>query len=158
MTASVVVSQNQRKKGVWWAFPFHQLLSTVGISVLAALNYFRCLISLASSLDPDRNALFSNTDSAGILHRIRSPALSSSLADEVDLGASFLDLMYSFVLTPLPLVGRTQRYFGWGCRPELRCFVQLAVTLPFYTAASYSLAAFLSRTIQKHKQQHETAR
>jgi hypothetical protein len=94
MTASVVVSQNQRKKGVWWAFPFHQLLSTVGISVLAALNYFRCLISLASSLDPDRNALFSNTDSAGILHRIRSPALSSSLADEVDLGASFLDLMY----------------------------------------------------------------
>src|SRR3954470_6270950 len=43
----------------------------------------------------------------------------------------FLILCVSFLLTPLPIVDRIERYFGWGCRPELGCVVQLAVTLPF---------------------------
>lgn len=64
----------------------------------------------------------------------------------------FLILCVSFILTPLPLVGKIERFFGWGCRPELRCFVQLAVTLPFYTAASYALAAFLRGAIQRQRQ------
>ena len=69
-----------------------------------------------------------------------------------------LILCISFILTPLPLVGRLERYFGWGCRPEVGCFVQLAVTLPFYTAASYSLAAFLRNTIERYTRQHEKAK
>jgi hypothetical protein len=78
--------------------------SLVGLSFPSALErgryscscgsfYFRRLIPFASSLDPNRNPVFSDTDSASVLHRTRSPALSSSLADGMDLGASVFDFV-----------------------------------------------------------------
>jgi hypothetical protein len=39
-------------------------------------------------------------------------------------------------------------YFGWGCQPKDRCFDQLLVTMPFYTATAYSLGAMLAFTLE----------
>jgi hypothetical protein len=36
-------------------------------------------------------------------------------------------------------------YFGWGCQPKNRCLDQLVTTMPFYTAAAYSIGAALAR-------------
>jgi hypothetical protein len=35
-------------------------------------------------------------------------------------------------------------FFGYGCAPQNRCFDQLALTLPFYAASCYSLGALLA--------------
>jgi len=40
---------------------------------------------------------------------------------------------------------RLSHFFGWGCRPENRCLDQLFTTLPFYSAAAYSLGAHVAR-------------
>jgi len=158
MTISAAVMQDTREKGVWWAFPFHQILSTVGVLALAGFLTF--------ILSPSTRARWILTETpyfpvqivlALFIGFVLPRFLRHRLMQWVWV-LPFSILCVSFVLTPLPLVGRFERYFGWGCRPELRCFVQLAVTLPFYTAASYSVAAFLRSTIQRRKQQHETAR
>lgn len=36
-------------------------------------------------------------------------------------------------------------YLGWGCQPKNHCLDQLAITMPFYTAAAYSIGAALAR-------------
>lgn len=35
-------------------------------------------------------------------------------------------------------------YFGWGCRMKDRCFDQVLVTQPFYTATAYTIGARLA--------------
>ncbi len=35
-------------------------------------------------------------------------------------------------------------YFGWGCRMKDRCFDQVLVTQPFYTATAYAIGARLA--------------
>jgi hypothetical protein len=35
-------------------------------------------------------------------------------------------------------------YFGWGCRMRDRCFDQVLVTQPFYTATAYAIGARLA--------------
>ena len=40
---------------------------------------------------------------------------------------------------------RLSHFFGWGCRPENRCLDQFFTTLPFYSAAAYSLGAHVAR-------------
>lgn len=44
---------------------------------------------------------------------------------------------------------RFWHFFGWGCRPENRCFDQIGGTAPFYLAAAYSIGALLARRIGK---------
>jgi hypothetical protein len=56
-----------------------------------------------------------------------------------------LVLTVSFIRMGGSFLARLEHYFGWACRPELRCFDQLGMTLPFYTSAAYSFGAFLSR-------------
>jgi hypothetical protein len=157
MTISAAVMRDTWKKGVWWAFPFHQLLSTVGVLALAGLLTF--------VFSPSQRARW-------ILTEVPCFPVQVALAFFIGLALPrflrhrlmkwvwvlpFLILCVSFILTPLPIVGRIERFFGWGCRPELRCFVQLAVTLPFYTAASYSAAALLNSAIQRQRRRHEIA-
>lgn len=48
-------------------------------------------------------------------------------------------------VTSLTLQFRLSHFFGWGCRPENRCFDQIGVTLPFYIAVAYSAGALLAR-------------
>lgn len=64
-------------------------------------------------------------------------------------------LCYSFITLPVSaleqtsilaqLQARLSHYFAWGCRPALRCFDQVTVTLPFYSSLAYSMGAFLAR-------------
>src|SRR5208283_1960108 len=35
-------------------------------------------------------------------------------------------------------------YFGWGCRMTDRCFDQVLITQPFYTATAYAIGARLA--------------
>lgn len=158
MTSSVAQEQIQRRAGLWWAFPLHQLLSTVGVLILAGFLTF-------ATLSPSRARwILTGTPYfpvqiviAFFIGFVFQHYLRHRVMEWVWV-LPFLILCVSVALTPLPLVGRFDRYFGWGCRPELHCFVQLAATLPFYTTASYSLAAFLSRTLRRNKQQHGIAK
>lgn len=145
------------KKDVWWALPFHQVLSTIGIIVLAAFGVFSIAppaqahrILTGSPYFPAQVALALLT---GLIlpHGIRHWAMHWVWI------LPFLIVCVSFALTPLPVAGRFEYYFGWGCRPELRCFNQLAVTLPFYTSAAYSLAAFSRSTVEKHNKKNKMA-
>lgn len=155
MTTAVAVAQDTRKDGVWWAFPFHQILSTIGVLALAGLLTF--------VFSPSQRARWILTETpyfpvqialAFFIGLVLPRVLRHWLMKWVWV-LPFLILCVSFMLTPLPIVGRIERFFAWGCRPELGCFIQLAVTLPFYTAASYSVAAFLRGAIQGHRRQHE---
>lgn len=53
-----------------------------------------------------------------------------------------------FLAPPIMQAGINQsrlwHYFGWGCRPDRRCLDQILVTLPFYSAAAYSIGALLA--------------
>jgi hypothetical protein len=42
-------------------------------------------------------------------------------------------------------------YFGWGCQPRDRCFDQILITLPTYSAVAYSLGAFLARKMESKR-------
>jgi len=158
MTTSAAVAQDARKKGVWWAFPFHQLLSTVGIPVLAALFTFAVSSPARARWVLTETPYFPVQIGVALFMGLVLPRFLRHWLMRWVWVLPFTILCVSFILTPLPLVGRFERYFGWGCRPELRCFVQLAVTLPFYTAVSYSVAAFLRSAIERRKQQLETAK
>lgn len=48
---------------------------------------------------------------------------------------------YAYLSSPSVL----SHFFGRGCRPADRCLDQLVITLPFYSAAAYSLGALLAR-------------
>jgi len=129
----------------------------VGLPFPSALGYGRCTCScrfshfhrvtfLASSLGANRNSLFSDTDSVGIRNGIRSAALSSSLADEMDLGASIIDLVYflhphastlSWSARTLFRVGLSAR--GWLFRPT-----------GSHTTVLYRGFIFIGRIPKKH--------
>lgn len=40
---------------------------------------------------------------------------------------------------------RLSHFFGWGCQPKDHCFDQIVTTLPFYSAAAYSMGAAVRR-------------
>lgn len=155
MTSSVAVTHETRKRGVWWAFPFHQVLSTIGVLALAGV------LTFVFTSSPRARGILTETPYfpvqiilAFFMGLVLPRFLRHWLMKWVWV-LPFLILCVSFVLTPLPTVTKLDRFFGWGCRPEFGCFVQLAVTLPFYTAVSYSVAALLRAAIQGRKQQHE---
>lgn len=156
MTGSAVVAQNDFKKGIWWAFPFHQILSTVGILAFAGIVSFILLPTSRARWILTEVPYFPIQTSLAFCIGVFLPRFLRHRFMEWTWVLPFFVLCVCILLTPLTFAGRFERYFSWGCRPEARCFVQLAVTLPFYTATSYSLAAFLSRKARKrHKQQHE---
>jgi hypothetical protein len=47
-------------------------------------------------------------------------------------------------LSELSSASRFSHFFGWGCQPKNRCFDQLFVTLPFYSALAYSMGAWIA--------------
>ena len=135
-----------------WTLPLHQITSTLGVLLLAGFVTF---------------STFSVSRARWILTETPYFPVQIGLAFVVGFVVQYywrhwvmlwvwlvplLVLLVSFILTPLPFVGRVERYFGWACRPEFRCFAQLAVTLPFYAATSYSFGAFLSRKISKSRE------
>lgn len=138
-----------RSREWWWSLPLHQIISTLGVIVLASL------LTFSTSSVPQARWILTETPYFPVqigLALVVGFVLQRYLQHRVMLWVWLLPslvLIISFVLTPLPFVGRLERYFGRGCRPEFRCFDQLAVTLPFYAAASYSLAALLSRALQR---------
>lgn len=157
MTTSPAVMP--RKKGVWWAFPFHQILSTVGVLVLAGFLTFTVSPLPRARWILTETPYFPVQIALAFLVGLVLPRFLRHWLMEWVWVLPFSILCVSFTLTRLPLVDRFERYFGWGCRPELGCFVQLGVTLPLYAAASYALAAFLRSTIHRHKGgEHETTK
>jgi len=62
----------------------------------------------------------------------------------------FMFLCYLLIALPTPDASaarnsRFSHFFGWGCRPENRCFDQVGATAPFYVSAAYSIGALLAR-------------
>lgn len=153
MTSSVGAGQSHRWTGLWWTFPLHQIMSSLGVPVLAGfLTFAITSVSRARWILTETPYFPVQIGLAFVIGFVLQRYLGHRVMQWVWV-LPFLILSVSFVQTPLPFVARLDRYFGWGCRPELRCFVQLAVTLPFYAAVSYSLAAFLGRALQRHPQQ-----
>jgi hypothetical protein len=149
MTPSKGTERIGRESGLWWKFPLHQVVSTIGVLVAAGfLAFATSTSSQARSILTDHPYFpvqVSLAFAAGFL-------LRRYLRHEVMRWVWVLPSLIVLVvlaLTPLPVGERIGRLFGTSCKPELGCFDQLAVTLPFYTAISYSLAAFLSGLLQK---------
>jgi hypothetical protein len=46
---------------------------------------------------------------------------------------------------------RLSHYFGWGCQLRDRCFDQILITLPSYTAVAYSIGAALARKMESKR-------
>jgi len=157
MTNSAVVTRDTRTRGVWWAFPFHQLLSTVGVLALAGLLTFVFSPSARARWILTEVPYFPVQIALAFFIGLVLPRFLRHWLMNWVWVLPFLILCISFSLTRLPIVGRLELFFGWGCRPELRCFVQLAVTLPFYTTASYSAATLLNSAIQRQRRRHEIA-
>jgi hypothetical protein len=42
---------------------------------------------------------------------------------------------------------RLSHFFGRSCRPKNRCFDQIVITLPFYSATAYSVGALLAHVL-----------
>jgi|SRR5581483_3458467 len=141
----------------WWVLPFHQIISTLGVIVLAGFLAFTTSSASRARLILTETPYFPvQIGLAFVIGFALQRCLRHRIMRWVWVLPSLI-LLVSFVLTPLSFVGRLQHYFGRGCKPEFRCFVQLSVTLPFYAAASYSLAAFLSSRFYKRLRQHEAA-
>ncbi len=155
---SVRVRRIRLRTQVWWTLPLHQIMSTLGVLVLAAL------LTFSTSSASRARQLLTETPYFPVqigLAFVAGFILQRCLHHRVMLWVwllPFLILSVSFILSPLPFVGRLEHFFGWACRPESRCFDQLAATLPFYTAASYSSAAFLRRTLQTRAEPQEAAK
>lgn len=140
-------------------FLMHQVIATIGILVVTPL---------VTGLVFDCLRLFGLTYSLNYLHSLLTDApyfplqialalllgwvLSRWLHHRSMLWVWLLPLaVLSLAFTALPTVAslpfqsRLSHFFGWGCRPENRCFDQLAITLPFYIAVAYSAGALLAR-------------
>lgn len=150
--------QFHRRTELLWAIPFHQIMSTVGVLVLAGLLTFAISTpSRARQILTETPYFPVQVGVSFVVGFTLRRFLHHRMMQWVWL-LPFVILTVSFLLTPLPFVGRLDRYFNGGCKPEFRCFVQLAVTLPFYTAVSYSLAAFLSSTLERGRQSRESGK
>lgn len=128
----------------WLLYPLHLLLATLGVGfaanisthlltiptraehLLIGIPYFPVQITLALSV--------------GFLLDFWLLQRSAAWVWVVPLAV----LAASFWLSALPLPARIAEYFGWGCRPELRCFVQSGITAPFYASAAYSIGALVA--------------
>jgi hypothetical protein len=160
-----VRGQIHRGARFWWTFPLHQIVSTVGILILSGLITFAITTpSRARWILTETHYFPVQIGLAFFVGFILHYYLHHRVMEWVwVLPFLFLCVFFclgvkilSFDESSLPVGKRVDLYFGRSCRPEDRCFVQLAITLPFYTATSYSLAAFLSRTLQRHTHQNET--
>ena len=158
MSHSVTSSPVQGNAGLWWKFPLHQLLSTVGILILAGILTFAVTSSSQARWILTEKPYFPVQTAVAFCVGFALGRYLKHRAMEWVWVLPLLILCVSFGLIHLTFGGRLEHFFGTSCKPELRCFDQLAVTLPFYTAASYSLAAFLSRHFKGRTQQHETAK
>ena len=157
MALSIVGGAAEKNARSWGWFLLHQILSTIGISIVA--GFFVFAVS-----EPSRaHWILTETPYFPlqiVLAFMLGFTLRRRLRHESMLWVwvvPFLILCICFAVTPLPFVDRLQRYFGRACGPQLRCFVQLAVTLPFYTAVSYALAALLRTRLQSGTE-HEAAK
>jgi hypothetical protein len=165
MTLSAMRGQVHGRGAFWWTFPLHQIVSIVGVAILSGMITFDLMTTSRAQWLLTETHFFPVQIGVAflvgfllhryLLHRVMQwvwvlPFLFLCVC--FGLGVKFV----SFDEYSLPVGKRVALYFGTSCRPEDRCFVQLAITLPFYTAASYSLAAFLSRTLARQKHQSET--
>jgi len=149
MASSVEGGHIYRKTKLWGTFPVHQIVSTVGILLLAGF------LTFAVSSPSRARWLLTETPYFPVqigLAFFVGFILQRYLRHRVMQWVWVLPLSVlcvSFGLLHLPVGARIEHYFGTSCRPEFRCFDQLAITLPFYTSVSYSLAAFLSRHFKR---------
>lgn len=139
-------------------FLLHQTIGTVGVLVVAPI---------LTGFVFDLLRLFDRTYSLGYLHWLLTgtPYFPVQIALALFLGWSLgiklrhRSMLWVWVLplgalcaalvalptiVSLGLQSRLLHFFAWGCRPENDCFDQLAITLPFYIAASYSIGALVA--------------
>jgi hypothetical protein len=135
----------------WSIFLVHQALGAIGVPIFSAVVVFWIL--------PSREAHRILTETPYfpvqiLFALILAAAVAQFLSPRLMAWVWILPgvvLFLSIAFSQVPLPSRLGHFFGWGCRPENRCFVQLAVTLPFYTSASYSLGAYLSGRVRMTK-------
>jgi hypothetical protein len=136
--------------GAWGAakatalFILHQLLSTAGLLFLAQVLTFTAVgaararpILLTIPYFPVQITLAVVT---GALLRICFKHRAMEWVWILPLAL----LSIGFLETPLPFLARVGLFFGTDCKLYNHCFVQTGLTAPFYTAAAYSISAFLT--------------
>lgn len=72
-----------------------------------------------------------------------------------------LILLVLFAPFPPSIIGgveltKLDHFFGWSCLPQNHCFEQVGVTLPLYSAASYSLGALIARAVPRVRSSRPT--
>lgn len=130
------------------SFILHQLLSMAGVPFLAQVLTFAAVgpararpILLTIPYFPVQIAL---ALAIGALLRI---CFKQKAMEWVWILPLVL-LSVGFLRTPLPFLARVGLFFGTDCKPYNHCFVQTGLTAPFYTAAAYSISAFLTRKVK----------
>lgn len=69
-----------------------------------------------------------------------------------------LVIIFLILFAPFPpaVIGgveitKPEHFFGWACLPQNHCFEQVGLTLPLYSATSYSLGALIARAVPRMK-------
>jgi hypothetical protein len=150
----IKAEQMASNNGAWAAakgtttFIVHQLLSTAGVPFLAQVLTFTAVrpaqarpILLTIPYFPVQITLALVT---GALLRI---CFKHRVMEWVWILPLAL-LSIRFLETPLPFLARVGLFFGTDCKPYNHCFVQTGLTAPFYTAAAYSISAFLTSKLR----------
>lgn len=140
-------------------FAGHELLSTIGVPVLAAFLTFS-IAPLLPIIGPkitigDLRAILTGTHyfpiqiSLGFLFGFLAELLIKQRMTTWVWVLPAVALLIEFVFLRGASLGDANRrflhFFGSSCRPQDHCFDQLAITLPFYCSVAYSIGAFVCR-------------
>ena len=98
-----MAGENKRTKGVWWAFPFHQLLSTVGVPVLGAFLTFTVSPPSEARWILTETPYFPVQIALALVIGFGLPRFLRHWLMEWVWALPFSILCVSFILTPLPL-------------------------------------------------------
>lgn len=145
-------------------FLLHLIVSTLGVGVAAALLAFSVVVPLHPFFPflDSRRASWILTETpyfplqimVGLLWGFQ---LSRRYRHRVMMWTWIvpaLTVLFFILFVPLPHVivsgveiTKAEHFFGWACLPQNHCFQQVPLTLMLYSAAAYSIGAFLARMI-----------
>jgi hypothetical protein len=135
-------------------FILHQLISPYLLLVISGFLTFSAM-SLVPTLEPSiavRTAHWILTETPYFPVQILIALITGFVVGKRSILAfarwmwviPSLGLMGAFIFVPIAAgQSRIDHFFGWGGLPQHRQYDELAVTLPFYVALAYSLAASL---------------
>ena len=147
------VEDRHWRRGLWWTFPLHQIISTAGVLILAGFLTYDAFSA------PTAQAIMTRTPYFPVpvaLAFINGFYLQRRLRHQVMQWVWVLPfLMLFFVIdqTSPSLREGLARRFGAPCPfpVDIQCVSLRVYEAVFCTSVSYSLAAFLSRTMEQRE-------